>query len=79
MLKKSLMVLCLAASVAIGLSASLLIVPAAHAQAAQAKVGPKVGQLLQDALNASKQKKNGEALANPAALDHFKNRPELTA
>jgi tetratricopeptide (TPR) repeat protein len=69
MLKKSLMVLCLAASVAIGLSASLLIVPAAHAQAAQAKVGPKVGQLLQDALNASKQKKNGEALAKLKEAD----------
>lgn len=69
MLKKSLMVLCLAASVAIGLSASLLIVPAAHAQAAQAKVGPKVGQLLQDALNASKQKKNSEALAKLKEAD----------
>lgn len=61
--KKLLMILCLAASIGFGLSGSLLVVPAAHAQAAGAKVGEKVGKLLQDALNASKQKKNTEALA----------------
>lgn len=60
MLKKILIMLCLAASVGIGLSGSLLIAPAAHA--AEATVGPKVGKLLQDALDASKKKRNNDAL-----------------
>jgi tetratricopeptide (TPR) repeat protein len=67
MLKKTLMILCLAASAGIGLSGSLLIVPAAHA--AEAKVGPKVGKLLQDALDASKKKRNNDALAKLKEAD----------
>lgn len=69
MLKKFTMILCVAASIGIGLSGSLLIAPVAHAQAASAKVGPKVGKLLQDALTASKQKKNNEALAKLKEAD----------
>ena len=61
--KKFLTILFLAASIGFGLAGSLLVVPAAHAQAAGAKVGEKVGKLLQDALNASKQGKNTQALA----------------
>ncbi len=69
MLKKFMMILCVAASIGIGLSGSLLIAPAAYAQAATGKVGPKVGKLLQDALTASKQKKNNEALAKLKEAD----------
>ena len=67
MLKKLLMTLCLAASVGIALSGSLLITSVAQAE--EAKVGPKVGKLLQDALTASKQKKNNEALAKLKEAD----------
>ena len=52
--KKFLTILVLAASIGFGLAGSLLITPPAQAQAAGAKVGEKVGKLLQDALNASK-------------------------
>lgn len=67
MLKKFLMTLCLAASVGMALSGSLLITSVA--QADEAKVGSQVGKLLQDALNASKQKKNAEALTKLKAAD----------
>mgnify|MGYP001248370518 CR=1 FL=1 len=67
MLKKFLMILCLAASAGIALSGSLLITSVAQAE--EAKVGPKVGKLLQDALTASKQKRNNEALAKLKEAD----------
>ena len=67
MLKKFLMILCLAASAGMALSGSLLITSVAQAE--EAKVGPKVGKLLQDALTASKQKRNNEALAKLKEAD----------
>jgi tetratricopeptide (TPR) repeat protein len=67
--KKFLTILVLAASIGFGLAGNLLVVPAAHAQAAGAKVGEKVGKLLQDALNASKQGKNSQALAKLKEAD----------
>jgi tetratricopeptide (TPR) repeat protein len=67
--KKFLTILVLAASIGFGLAGNLLVVPAAHAQAAGAKVGEKVGKLLQDALNASKQGKNTQALAKLKEAD----------
>jgi tetratricopeptide (TPR) repeat protein len=69
MSKKFLTILCLAASIGLGLAGNLLVVPEAHAQAAGAKVGEKVGKLLQDALNASKQGKNTQALAKLKEAD----------
>lgn len=67
MLKKFLMILCLAASAGMALSGSLLITSVVQAE--EAKVGPKVGKLLQDALTASKQKRNNEALAKLKEAD----------
>lgn len=67
--KKFLMIVCLVASIGFGLAGSLLVAPAVHAQATEAKVGPKVGKLLQDALNASKQKRYNEALAKLKEAD----------
>jgi tetratricopeptide (TPR) repeat protein len=67
--KKFLTILCLAASIGLGLAGNLLVLPAAHAQTAGAKVGEKVGKLLQDALNASKQGKNTQALAKLKEAD----------
>ncbi len=67
--KKFLTILVLAASIGFGLAGSLLITPPAQAQAAGAKVGEKVGKLLQDALNASKQGKNTQALAKLKEAD----------
>ncbi|MCL4791931.1 MAG: tetratricopeptide repeat protein [Gammaproteobacteria bacterium] len=75
--KKLLMILCLAATIGLGLTGSLLITPAAHAQAASAKVGPKVGKLLQDALDASKNKRNGDALAKLKEADAISGTSKL--
>ena len=75
--KKLLMILCLAATIGLGLTGSLLITPAAHAQAASAKVGPKVGKLLQDALDASKSKRNGDALAKLKEADAISGTSKL--
>ncbi len=75
--KKFLTILCLAASIGFGLAGSLLIAPTVQAQATDAKVGPKVGKLLQDALNASKQKKNNEALAKLKAADAVSGKSSL--
>jgi tetratricopeptide (TPR) repeat protein len=67
--KKLLTILFLAATIGLGLAGSLLITPPAQAQTAGAKVGEKVGKLLQDALNASKQGKNPQALAKLKEAD----------
>lgn len=75
--KKFLTILCLAASIGFGLAGSLLIVPTVQAQATDAKVGPKVGKLLQEALNASKQKKNNDALAKLKAADAVSGKSSL--
>ena len=77
MRKNILMILCLAASLGLGLSGSLLVVPTAYAQAADAKLGPKVGKLLQDALTASKQKKNNDALAKLKEADAISGKSKL--
>lgn len=76
MRKKVLLILCLAASIGLGFAGSLLVVPAAHAQTAGA-VGPKVGKLLQDALTASKQKRNNEALAKLKEADAISGNSKL--
>ena len=75
--KKFLTILCLAASIGFGLAGSLLVTPLAQAQTAGAKVGEKVGKLLQDALNASKQGKNTQALAKLKEADAVSGKTDL--